>query len=133
MSADKLAVARNRSGHCSDRLFHFRQIHRHDLRDTGLDHGDTVHDVGGGHGALVVRDDDELRVLGELTDDVVELVDVGVVERRVHFVKDAERGRLQQVEAEQERGRGEGLFSSRQLGDRQGALAFRFEIGRAHV
>src|SRR5215813_658277 len=52
-----------------------------DLGAAGLFHGDAVHHVGGLHGALVVGDRDELRVLGHLAQQAREAVDVGFVER----------------------------------------------------
>ncbi len=47
-----------------------------------------------------MRHDDELRVLGELPNDAVELLNVGVVQRGVHLVEDAEGRGFQQIKRE---------------------------------
>ena len=60
------------------------------FRDAGLFHGDAVEGVGAGHGFLGVRDDDELREREEVAEDTDEAADVGLVERGVDFVEDAE-------------------------------------------
>ena len=41
-----------------------------------------------------MRDEDEVHAFGHLLDDVAEPADVVLVERRVHFVEDAEGARL---------------------------------------
>ena len=61
------------------KLHRLLQTYRHNRCHALLGHGDSVHDVGGAHGALVVRDHNELRAVAELADNVVELVDIGIV------------------------------------------------------
>ena len=63
-------------------------------RDAGALHGDAVEHVGDLHRALAVRDHDELRVVGHRADRLGEAADVGLVERRVDLVEQAERARL---------------------------------------
>lgn len=66
------------------------KIHRHHLAHTRLLHGNSVDNVHGGHGALVVGNHDELRLLAELADGMVELADVGIVQRGIHLIQHAE-------------------------------------------
>src|SRR4051794_6324300 len=58
-----------------------RQPPRDDLRHAVAGHRDAVEAVGGLHRALLVRDDDELRAVGEAAQDAEEAVDVEIVER----------------------------------------------------
>src|SRR5690606_1875789 len=66
----------------------------HYPRNTLLYHGNAIDDIGTGDCTLIVRDDNELRLIGEFSDDVIELIDVGVVQRSVDLIEDAERCRL---------------------------------------
>src|SRR5690348_14148630 len=70
------------------------QIDGHYARYSLLNHRDTIDHVGACHRPFVVRDDDELGILAESADNVVELVDVGVIEWRINLIEDTERGRL---------------------------------------
>src|SRR5512139_2070595 len=72
------------------------------LGDPGLLHGDPVEDVRQLHRPLVVRDEEELVPGGHLADHGVEPVDVGVVQRGVHLVQQAEGGRVDQEDREDE-------------------------------
>src|SRR5687767_11153955 len=67
------------------------QLQRDQLRDAGLLHGDAVEPVGDLHGLAVVRDQDELRLVLHAAEHLDEAPDVGVVERRVDLVEQAER------------------------------------------
>lgn len=71
------------------------EIHGRDRRNTLFGHINAINHVHSRHRRLVVRDDDELRILREAADDVVELLDVGIVQRRVHLIEDAKRRGLQ--------------------------------------
>ena len=44
-----------------------------------LYHSNAVNNIGTRHGALVVRNDDELRFGRELFDNIVELINIGIV------------------------------------------------------
>ena len=90
------------------------EVDRHQLRDARLLHRHAVQPVGDLHRAPVVGDDDELRAVGHLAHQLVEAADVGLVERRVDLVEDAERRRLDQEDREQQRDRGERLLAARQ-------------------
>ena len=68
----------------------FFNPYRDQLRDAFFGHRHAVQGVGGGHRDLVVGDDDKLRRLRELFEHSHEAADIGVVERRVDFVEDAE-------------------------------------------
>src|SRR3954447_17685507 len=100
--------ARNRSSHC--RLEQLVRIVRaavrvgiwaggylagksegHDSAYRIVAESDAVESVGTLDRAAVVRYDDELGLVGQTAQGACESADVGLVERRVDFVKDAER------------------------------------------
>ena len=66
-----------------------------------------------------MRDDDELRLPAHIREHFVEAADVGFVERRVHFVEDAERARLVAEHRDQQRERRQRLFAA---GEQQNIL-----------
>src|SRR5450759_770179 len=68
--------------------------HADELRHSRLFLRDAIEGLRGLHRPLVVRDEDELRLLGQLHEERREAVDVRLVERGVDFVEDAERRRL---------------------------------------
>src|SRR5712691_7448303 len=88
------------------------EVDADDLRDAGLLHGDTVDDVGLGHGAFAVGDDDELCGGAHVVDEFGEAAYVGLVEGSVDFVEDAEGRGLELEDSYQKREGGEGFFSS---------------------
>ena len=77
------------------------KIDRHHPRNALLYHGYTVNNIGTGHRSLVMSDNDELGVFAKGPDDLVELVDVGIVKGRIYFIENTERGRLEQVRSEE--------------------------------
>ena len=79
------------------------QPHRNDLRHPRLLHGHAVEQIGALHGAAVVGDHDELGVLGHGLDEIGEPLDVGVVERGVDLVEDAERRRFDPEQRDEQR------------------------------
>src|SRR4051812_45077534 len=81
----------SRSGHAHGLV----DVYRHESRTARFGHGDSEQLRGQLHGGLVVRDEDELHALRHLLDDVAEAADVVLVERRIHFVQQAERRRVQ--------------------------------------
>src|SRR5688572_17319818 len=97
----------------------------HEARATGFGHGDAEQLLGKLHGGLVVRDEDELHALRHCLDDVAEPADVVLVERRVHFVQQAERGGIQVEDREHQRHGGQRLLAARELVDAAVALAGR--------
>src|SRR5450759_5486233 len=68
--------------------------HADELRDPRRLLRDAVEGLRDSHRPLVVRDEDELRLLGQLHEERREAVDVRLVERGVDLVEDAERRRL---------------------------------------
>src|SRR5262245_56863719 len=96
---------------------HAIEVHRVQLRHAQLLHGDAVDAAGRLHGLLVVRDHHELRLVAEAAEQVQEPLHVRVVERRIDFVQQAERGRLHQVDREQQRDRGERPLAARHQRD----------------
>src|SRR5450631_4569686 len=75
-------------------------------------HRDPVQHVTGFHRALLVRDDDELRLVAELVDEVEEAVQVDVVERGFDLVEEIEGRRAGAEHREQVRERGEGPLTA---------------------
>ena len=76
------------------RRFRLFPAHADEFRDAGLLHGHAVKHTAHLHGLAVVRDDDELRLAAHLADQSREAPDVGFIERRIDFIKDAERAWL---------------------------------------
>lgn len=77
------------------------QIHWDHSTHARLDHGDAIDNICAGHGALVMGHDDKLALMAELLDDLVELVNIGIVKRGIHLIENTERSRLQQVNGEE--------------------------------
>src|SRR5690606_11532537 len=99
-------LPRRRRSHCDlvARVVHALADHG---RHAVAAHRHAVQRVGDLHGALLVRDDDELRVLLELAEDLQEPAEVDVVERRLDLVHDVERRRAGLEDRDEERDRGE--------------------------
>src|SRR5262249_32818182 len=74
--------------------------------------GDAVQNVGGRHRLLGVSDDDELRVLLKLAQDIGIAANVGFVEGGVDFIEDAERTGLAAEDGQEESDGGEGFFAA---------------------
>src|SRR5262249_17519052 len=89
---------------------------------------DAVERVGGLHAALVVRDDNELRRVRELLEEPREAAHVGLVERRIHLVEEAERRGLVAEDREEERDGGERLLPSREEHMALQAVAGRLDV-----
>jgi len=88
-------VGKRKPGACRGRLGgHLRgRLHpdRDHLGDAFFLHGDPVEEIRRLHGALVVSDGDELGLVSAIFfEEACEALHVGVVERGVHFVQDAE-------------------------------------------
>ena len=107
----------------ASRLRARRQPARDDLGDAVAGHRDAVQAVGRLHRALLVRDDDELRAVGEAAQEREEAVDVEVVERGLDLVEDVERARPGEEDGEQERERGQRLLAAGQQRQALGRLA----------
>ena len=95
------------------------EAHRHQLRNARLLHGHAVENGRDAHGLLAVRDEHELGLHAHLLDQFGEAADVGLVERRVDFVEDAERAGRVLENADQQGQRSERLFAA---GEQQHAL-----------
>ena len=72
----------------------------------------------------MVGDDNEVAAGEEFTEHVAESLHVGLVERRIHFVQDAERARLALEDAHQQSNGGHGLLSAGELTDDARLLAW---------
>src|SRR5262249_24603726 len=101
----------------------FVQAYGDDLGDAILLHRDPVERVGHLHRSSVVRDEHELRALRHLADERVEATDVGLVERRIHLVEEAERGRPDEKQREDQRRCRDRLLAARQQAQRLELLA----------
>ena len=71
-----------------------------------------------------MRDDDELRITGESFDDVIELVNVGIIKRCVYLIEYAKRRRLDQVNSKQQCNSCQCFFSATQLRNTQRTFSF---------
>ena len=91
-------------------------------------HGHAVEHVGRLHGALLVRDHDELRAVGVAAQQLHEAGDVRVVERRLDLVEEVEGARLREEEREQERDRAERLLAAREQRQPRDPLARRSQL-----
>src|SRR3954470_23015375 len=69
------------------------QLHADQFRHAGLLHRHAVETIGDLHRLAVVRDEDELGMVLHRLEHLHESADVGVVERRVDLVEQAERAR----------------------------------------
>ena len=78
------------------------EIHRAQARDTLLFHIYTINDIHSSHGGFVVRHAHTLGLFGEFLHDPVEFLNVGIVQWRIHFIKHAERCRLEQIQGEEQ-------------------------------
>src|SRR4029079_5549043 len=91
-----------------------REAARDDLRDAVAAHRDAVEDVRRLHGALLVRDHDELGPVGVAAEQLDEPRDVGIVERGLDLVEEGERARVGEEEREEDRDRAERLLAARE-------------------
>ena len=99
------------------------QPHPHDGGHPGLLHGHAIDRIGRLHGPGIVGDDQELGVGLELVEQPGEPADVGVIQRGVHLVHQAERAGLGEIDAEEERHRHQRALAGREQVDALGALA----------
>src|SRR5712692_1203306 len=104
---------------------HLSEPHANDGRYPGLLHRDAVDGVRGLHSPGVMRDDDELRQVFELGEQMHVAAHIGIVQRRIHFVQQTERARLREEDGKQERDRHEGPLAGGEQMDPLGPLAAR--------
>ena len=105
----------------------FGELHGDEAGDARFAHGDADEVVAGLHGAFAVGDDDELGLCRHVAQEVAEAANVRIIERRVHFVQQAEGRGVQAEEGEDEGEGGEGFFAAG-----EDAQVFDFFAGRAH-
>ena len=103
------------------------KLHGDEAGDAGFAHGDADELVAGLHGAFAVGDDDELGLCRHVTQEVAEAANVRVIQRRVHFVQEAEGGGVQAEKGEDEGERGQRFFAAG-----EDAQVFDFFARRAH-
>src|SRR5438094_903423 len=99
------------------------QLDRNQLRHARFLHRHAVEAIGDFHRLAVVRDDDELRVLLHAAEHLDEAADVGIVERRIDLVEEAEGARLVLEHAEHQRDGGQRLLAAREQLDALQPLA----------
>src|ERR1700720_4981359 len=75
-----------------DDAFGFGEGDGDELADAALGHGDAEEAIDARHGERVMGDDDKARVsqLAHFVHQVAEALDIGVIERRIHFVEYAD-------------------------------------------
>ena len=69
------------------RLGQFPQIHRYHTAYSFFHHGDSVDNVCAGHGPFVVRDNHKLTVFAKGSDNVIELVNVGIIQGSIKVIE----------------------------------------------
>src|ERR1043165_1506984 len=106
------------------------KLYRHQLRDTCLLHRYAIKSAGHLHRPLVVRDHDELRVLGHLDDLISKASHVRFVKWSVDLVEQAERRGPGMEDAEHERERRHRLLTA---GEKQNVLETFARRLRNHV
>src|SRR5215470_12993944 len=109
----------------------------HDRGHAIVLHADPIQRVRGLHRPLLVRDDDQLRGVPQLLEDLQEALEVGVVERRLDLVQHVERRRPGPEDRHQEGDRRHRALAAGQQGQPLDLLARgpRLEVdpGRQHV
>src|SRR5512140_197338 len=103
------------------------QFHGDGAGDPVLFHRDPVQDVGQLHRPLVVRDEEVLVPVRHLAHQGVEPVYVGVVQRRIDLVEQAEGRRLDEEDGEDEADGGERLLPAGEAAERERFLAGRLD------
>ena len=93
-------------------LFRFFPFHGNELRDARLLHCYAVENRTHFHRLAIMRHDDELRLPTHVGEHFVEAAHVGFVERRVHFVEDAEGTWLITEHRDEQRERRERFFAA---------------------
>src|SRR5579864_6377153 len=84
--------------------------HRNQLRYPRFLHGHAIQHGSDAHGFLAVGDEHKLRLDAHFFDQVGKAADVGLVQRGVHLVQDAERAGRVLEDAHQKRQRRQSLF-----------------------
>src|SRR5437868_14049112 len=92
------------------------EIDGDELRDAALGHRHAVQPLHARHRDAMMRDEQKARAgrIGGLGDDAAEAVDIGIVERRIDLVEDADRRRVGQEHGEDQCDRGQCLLAPRQ-------------------
>src|ERR1700730_2290201 len=90
----------------------FFPLDRNQFRNARLLHRNTVKNGTHLHSLAIVRDYDELSLRAHLGEHLVKTPDVGFVQRRVHFVEDAERAGLVTEHGDQQCQRRERFFTA---------------------
>ena len=88
------------------------KLHAHELGDTRLLHGHSVHCLSRFHGLLGMRNQDELRLERHLFQQARQALDVRLVKRRIHFVENTERAGLLAEYRHEQRQRGLSLLAA---------------------
>ena len=112
--------------HVADSLSRLK-IDRNEFGNAPLFHGHTEQPVHPRHRHPVVGDDKETRIRlgGDFAQQIAEPRHICVVERRIHLVENADRGRICQENRENQGESGQSLFAARQQRERLQPLARR--------
>src|ERR1700733_9956 len=112
LRADPLELCRVAGGFrfgCGGSFF---PLDRYQFRDARLLHRNAIEHGSHLHSLAIVRYHDELRLRAHLGEHFVEAPNVGFVQRRVHFVEDAEWAGLVAEHGDKQRQRSERLFAA---------------------
>jgi hypothetical protein len=88
--------------------------HRDELRNADLFHRHAIESARHFHRALVVSNDNELRARRHLRDLVRKSADVGLIQRRVYFIKQTERRWAVVEDAKNQRQSGHRFLATRE-------------------
>jgi len=102
----------------------FFKTDRNQFRYTFFFHGDPVNCLAGGHGVLVVRNNNELGVILKFFQEFNESADISVVKWGVNFVKNTEWAGFDEIDGKKQGEGGEGFFTSAELFDGEGLFSF---------
>ena len=111
----------------SEQSFRADQVDRYQSAHALFDHGHSKKAVHSAHRHSIVSYDKIAGVglLGHLIQKLAEALDIGIVERRIDFVEDADRCRVGQKQRENERNGGQRLLASRKKSEGGKALSRR--------
>src|SRR3984893_3615576 len=92
------------------------EIYADELAHAAFDHGYPKETVHPRHGDRIMGDSEKARLglAAHIVEKIAKTFDIGVVERRIHFVENANRRRIGKKDREDQRQRGQRLFATGQ-------------------
>ena len=103
------------------------EVYGYHFRDSLLLHRDAKQHIRKFHCALVMRDDDNLRIFTDDLQKVVETENIGIIQGRVYLVKQTKGCRLYQKNRKNKRNGRQGLFAAGEQAEAGQFLAGRMD------